>query len=356
VIGKNQHTLFHHSRSDGLPYPHQECPVYLTLHDGIRRDLNETFIRQNNEMFPVRMTATPIRDGQEITGAVVVFQDITDEMQRLQRLRLLETAVNATANSIVITDQNGTIEWINPAMSQLTGYSLKEAVGQNPRVLKSGAHEDTYYAGLWQTISAGYVWHGDVVNKRKDGTLYFEEMTITPVLNDTGSILHYIAVKQDVSERKRLERELQQLATTDPLTGTANRRHFLNRVEDELQRLKRYDGGAALLMLDLDHFKRVNDTWGHAIGDKILRHFTVLAQEHLRGTDLLGRLGGEEFAVLLPGTDLTGAVGLAERLRHHVASSPVSVASEDITYTVSIGVTKINLQDMSPDGSSLSVF
>jgi diguanylate cyclase (GGDEF)-like protein len=120
-------------------------------------------------------------------------------------------------------------------------------------------------------------------------------------------------------------------------------------VEDELQRLKRYDGGAALLMLDLDHFKRVNDTWGHAIGDKILRHFTVLAQEHLRGTDLLGRLGGEEFAVLLPGTDLTGAVGLAERLRHHVASSPVSVASEDITYTVSIGVTMINLQDMSPD-------
>jgi PAS domain-containing protein len=164
VIGKNQHTLFHHSRSDGLPYPHQECPVYLTLHDGIRRDLNETFIRQNNEMFPVRMTATPIRDGQEITGAVVVFQDITDEMQRLQRLRLLETAVNATANSIVITDQNGTIEWINPAMSRLTGYSLKEAVGQNPRVLKSGAHEDTYYAGLWQTISAGYVWHGDVAS------------------------------------------------------------------------------------------------------------------------------------------------------------------------------------------------
>ncbi len=351
VIGQDQHALFHHHKPDGSAYPHQECPIYLTLQDGIRRDVRGTFLRKDDTAFPVRMTATSLHDGHEISGAVVVFQDISDETQRLQRLQLLEAALNAAANGIVITDAKGTIEWVNPAMSRLTGYQLQETVGQNPRILKSGIHQESYYGELWQTIAAGRVWHGEVINKRKDGSLYHEEMTVTPVLDAQGITHHYVAVKQDVSARKRMEDELRQLATTDSLTGIANRRFFLQRATEELQRFKRYGGSVALLMLDLDHFKRINDTWGHAIGDRVLRHFTDQVQEHLRGTDILGRLGGEEFALLLPGAGIDGACGLAERLRQGIVATPVVAEAGEVAYTVSIGVTMLDARDNEPDAA-----
>ena len=351
VLGKDQHALFHHHRPDGAAYPHTECPIFVSLQDGVRREAAETFIRKNGEAFPVRMTATPILEADHTVGAVVVFQDVTEETRRLRRMQLLETGLKAAANGIVITDQDGTIEWVNPAVARLTGYSADEALGQNPRILKSGCHEDRYYAELWQTISAGLVWRGDLVNKRKDGSLYHEEMTITPVTDEHGVIHHFIAVKQDISERKRLEEELRFLATSDPLTGIANRRHFLHYVEDELRRVKRYGSLVALLMLDLDHFKRVNDTWGHAVGDEVLRHFTTLAGGHLRDTDVLGRLGGEEFAVLLRETTLDNASRFAERLRGYLGTEKIAGPRGEISYTVSIGITLLDPRDDAPDAA-----
>lgn len=349
VLGRDQHALFHHRKADGSHYPHEECPIHLTLRDGVRRQETETFIRKNGQAFPVRMTVTPIREYGETLGAVVVFQDITEETQRLNHMRLLDAALKAADNGIVITDTDGHIEWANPAMLRLTGYDLEEAVGRKTSMLKSGVHDAAFYEKLWRTILSGEVWHGDVVNRRKDGTLYNEEMTITPVMDDKGVIHHFIAVKQDISERKLLEEELHQLATTDPLTGVANRRHFLKRVSEELKRLKRYGGSCALIMLDLDHFKRINDTRGHATGDSVLCHFTTLVQDHLRGSDLLGRLGGEEFAVCLAGTALEGAMGFAERVRRHAEGEPAASDRGHVAYTVSMGVTLIDPLDASPD-------
>jgi diguanylate cyclase (GGDEF)-like protein len=149
---------------------------------------------------------------------------------------------------------------------------------------------------------------------------------------------HAVGILRDETERKAQELELRRLATTDPLTGLANRRHFLTQVERELDRFKRYAQPAALLMLDLDHFKQVNDTYGHALGDAVLKHFAVITGQALRKIDLLGRLGGEEFAALLPDTTLIGAYPLAERLRGIIMESPVETTAGSIGFTVSIGV------------------
>jgi diguanylate cyclase (GGDEF)-like protein len=174
-------------------------------------------------------------------------------------------------------------------------------------------------------------------------------MTITPVPDEHGAIQHFIAVKQDIAARKQMEEELHQLATTDSLTGVANRRHFLLRLGEELRRIRRYGGHCALIMLDLDRFKRINDTWGHAAGDRVLCHFTSLVRDHLRGSDLLGRLGGEEFAVYLPETGLEGAMGFAERVRRHTESEPAESEKGPIAYAVSAGVTLLDPLDAAPE-------
>jgi diguanylate cyclase (GGDEF)-like protein/PAS domain S-box-containing protein len=265
--------------------------------------------------------------------------------------RLLATALNASPQGIVITDRKGRIEWANPAYGQMTGYEMEEIRGRGPgELVKSGAQDASFYETLWLTLLAGRNWRGELVNKRKDGVLYHEEMTIAPVRDEAGEIRHFIGIKQDISERKRLEAELKQLATTDPLTGLPNRRAFMERLEQELERLKRYDDSlASLLMLDLDHFKSINDTFGHAVGDETLRHFAALLRNELRKIDMPGRLGGEEFAILLPGTDRVAALALAERLRRRIAASPLARADGDIHFTVSIGGSALSDDDADPD-------
>ncbi|HHQ48488.1 MAG TPA: PAS domain S-box protein, partial [Acidobacteria bacterium] len=159
-------------------------------------------------------------DDQELTSLIGLVDDLSAavsaaKVRRVRReaeesLRLLTRALEASANTVVITDRDGTIQWANPAFTELTGYEIEEALGQNPRILKSGRHPDSFYKEMWDTILAGRVWHSELVNRRKDGTLYTEEMTITPVTDESGEITHFIAVKQDVSERKKIEKALQE--------------------------------------------------------------------------------------------------------------------------------------------------
>ncbi len=141
---------------------------------------------------------------------VVFVMDITEERRIRERMRLQTAALKATANAVVITDANGNIQWVNPAFTHLTGYTAEEVIGQNPRILKSGRHDEAFYKNLWETILAGRVWHGEIVNRRKDGTIYTEEMTITPVKGPEGDILHFIAIKQDVTSRKEMEERLRE--------------------------------------------------------------------------------------------------------------------------------------------------
>jgi diguanylate cyclase (GGDEF)-like protein len=161
----------------------------------------------------------------------------------------------------------------------------------------------------------------------------------------------FLCVARDISELKHLEQRLREQAMTDALTGVTNRRSFYEAINSELARVLRFDSSASLLMLDLDHFKQVNDRFGHAGGDEVLRHFCHLAQQRLRSSDLLGRLGGEEFAILLPGTDLAGAARFAEELCSLVAATPGRCGKQIIPFTVSIGVTSLRPGDENCDAS-----
>ena len=166
--------------------------------------------RRDGSWCAVEMIGQNRLDDPEIAGVVINSRDISERKQAEARLRLQSAALESAANAIVITDRAGTVTWVNPAFTRLTGYSAQEIVGQNPRLLKSGKQNQAFYQNLWETILAGRVWHAEMVNRRKDATLYIEENTITPVRGELGEITHFIAVKQDITERKELESQLRQ--------------------------------------------------------------------------------------------------------------------------------------------------
>lgn len=279
-------------------------------------------------------------------GFVMLQLDVTDRHRAEEGMEMLDAALNATANAIVITNTDAIIEWANPAFTRLTGWSASEAIGRRPKELvKSGKQDKAFYEKLWRTILKGEVWRGELVNRHRAGHLYHEALTITPVRDKHGVLRHFVAVKEDITERKELVAQLTRDAMTDPLTGVLNRRAFVNQLEAEMARVGRHARVCALLMLDLDHFKRVNDTFGHAAGDEVLRHVTACASATLRRIDRIGRLGGEEFGILLPETGMEGAIELAERLRCTIKETPIRFEDCVISMTTSIGITMIRPTD-----------
>ncbi|MEE7624964.1 diguanylate cyclase [Methylobacter sp. Wu8] len=265
------------------------------------------------------------------------------------RNNLLIAALEAAANGIVITDKDATIIWANPAFGRLTGYSPEEALGNKPNQLtKSGLQNEIFYRDMWADLLDGKHWRGELINKRKNGNLYHEELSIAPVKNGAGEITHFIGIKEDITERKAMEAQLQKLASTDSLTGLFNRRVFLEQLEQErakVARLSHYS--AVLLMLDLDFFKRVNDDFGHATGDAVLKAFAEIARNASRAIDIPARLGGEEFAILLSGADKNDALSMAERLREQVAATIIDHRVGPVQITVSIGAASVLADDIS---------
>jgi len=229
-------------------------------------------------------------------------------------IRLLTVASESAANAIVITDANGVIEWINAAFTALTGFTREEAVGKTPRIVRSGTHSKAFYRQMWETLKAGQVWHGEMYNRRRNGDIYAEEQTITPVVDESGAIAHFVAVKSDISNRKRQEEQIRHLAMHDTLTNLPNRRAFDNML-DRVLWTARNGTPAAILMLDVDDFKLVNDSAGHPVGDQLLSDLAQALEKRLRPGDFIARLGGDEFVVLLQNVVEETALQIADRLR-----------------------------------------
>jgi diguanylate cyclase (GGDEF)-like protein len=228
---------------------------------------------------------------------------------------------------------------------------VEEAIGKNTKdLIKSNAQDKAFYQALWADILQGKHWRGELINRRKDGSLYHEELSIAPVKDATGEITHFIGIKNDISERKQLEEQLQKMANTDPLTELYNRRVFLEQLAQETARLARFENqSAALLMLDLDYFKRINDTYGHSTGDEVLRKFASIVREISRTIDIPARLGGEEFAILLPGATKADAMAMAERLRQQIANAVIPHKKGSVRITVSIGAAALSADDSGGD-------
>jgi diguanylate cyclase (GGDEF)-like protein/PAS domain S-box-containing protein len=253
-------------------------------------------------------------------------------------LRRFKSAVEHSSTSILITDTRGVITYANPALLATSQYRLDELLGNRASLFKSGAMPNHLFTTLWEQIRAGNSWRGELLNRRKNGASYWEAMTISPVADEAGEITHFVAVKEEIGERKRLEEELRRLATTDPLTGTLNRRSFFEQADRNVLPSNPQDK-TAVLMFDVDHFKLINDTFGHAAGDTVLAQIAELCRAHLREQDCIGRLGGEEFACLLPDVTMSQAWHAAERLRIAVAEHNIMFADgRQTAATISVGL------------------
>ncbi len=258
------------------------------------------------------------------------FQLRAENERRLKeseaQLKLRDSALNTAANAIVITDRDARIIWANRAFTQLTGYEFGEAVGRHcGDLVKSGHHAREFYEEMWQTILSGKAWHGEMINRRKDGGLYHDETTITPVRGKGGEITHFVAVKRDISARKINEDRLKNLAFYDHLTELPNRRLLIDRLGQTLATSKRNGRYGALMFIDLDNFKPLNDEHGHDAGDLLLIEASRRLAGCVREEDTIARFGGDEFVVMLKDLDTDKAVsatqagGVAEKIRTALA-------------------------------------
>jgi diguanylate cyclase (GGDEF)-like protein/PAS domain S-box-containing protein len=283
--------------------------------------------------------------------------DISKQKKAEQYSRLQRVALESASEGIVITDATGRIEWANPAFTTLTGYALEEVLGLNPRILKSGMMDLSFYRTLWSTILDGEKWSGELWNLRKDGNAYCEEMHIAPVRAVDKTISNFVAVKHDITERKQAEKEAERakeglvllnkelteanehilkLSQTDALTGLANRRTLDERMRHEMARADRLGCGFSVILGDLDHFKSINDEFGHLVGDRVLVATAGVLADQARPYDLPARFGGEEFMVLLPESTLADAMTIAQRIR--TAISAVAVPEVTRQVTMSLGI------------------
>lgn len=299
IIGKNIHSLIHYQHADGSQYPMTDCPVYQASLSGQScKKENEVFWRKDGTPVPVEYAAHPIWDVNRIIGTVTTFSDITQRKHAEVELRVAETAFQ-TQEGMFVTDGDGVILRVNEAFTAITGYTPAEVVGKNPRMRSSGRHDAAFYVSMWSHIKSTGAWKGEIWNRRKNGEVYPESITITAVKGDDTTVTHYVATMHDITARKAAEEQIHNLAFFDPLTKLPNRRLLHDRLQQIRVASHRSNGHGALLFIDLDKFKALNDTLGHDMGDLLLQQVAQRLQGCVREVDTVARLGGDEFVVLL---------------------------------------------------------
>lgn len=236
------------------------------------------------------------------------------------------------------TDLNGDITHINSAMSTLTGYSKKELVGKNHRILRDKTEEIETYEQMWEQITKGKVWQGEVKNRTKDGKLYYANAYVHPIFDEKKKIIGYQALREDITDKK----ELEFLSSHDKLTDVYNRSKFDELLAYELERYSRYNKTFSLAMMDLDFFKNVNDTYGHQVGDRVLVEIVKIIKNEIRESDVLARWGGEEFTLLLPYTNKDEAKIVVEKIRVAIEKYLFELVG---TMTISCGLSEIVKND-----------
>jgi diguanylate cyclase (GGDEF)-like protein/PAS domain S-box-containing protein len=267
------------------------------------------------------------------------LRDVTKLKQAEERLKILYQAIEQSSAAIVITDAQGRIEYVNSRYERLTGHQASEMIGQLPSYMRSGEMPIEVYRDLRAKINRGLEWCGEFINKRKGGDRFWERVSISPVKDEHGHISHFVAVKEDISDRKHQEAMLSYQANHDALTGLPNRTLAMDRLKQDLSRAKRRHQRVGVMFVDLDHFKDVNDVLGHEYGDQLLKMVSQRLLDCLRESDTVARLGGDEFLVILPELDSPDRCGpIAEKLLN-VLEAPFPISGKEVFISASIGCT-----------------
>lgn len=242
---------------------------------------------------------TPIRDkAGKLTSVLGITRDITEQKKLREELYIKNAAVDFAANGFLISDVDGIIEYVNPAFTEITGYKSEEAFGKYPSILRSGYHKDAFWDVFWSAISNGKSWKGEIINKRKDGSIYHQLTAVAPIKNENGEIIKYVSILQDITKRKETEQKLEKLAHYDSLTNLPNRAMFFKKIDQLLSNIQN-DEQVALMFIDLDGFKEINDKHGHEIGDHLLGKVSERIDKALASGDFAARMGGDEFTVVI---------------------------------------------------------
>lgn len=282
--------------------------------------------------------AVPLRDAAgEVTSLLGITRDITERKQVEIQLRLAAKVFEQSSEAFMVTDADTHIVMANQAFTTITGYSEAEALGKTPRMLASGHQDDNFYRAMWESINTLGHWQGEVLDRRKDGSIYPKWLSISRVLDAQGNVTHYIGIFSDISQRKQDEERIQRLAHFDVLTGLPNRVLLNDRISHALSMAQRSHSQLAVLFLDIDHFKNINDSIGHRIGDELLKLVAERLNSVVREEDTVSRLGGDEFILVLQDTDADGAAHVAEKLLASVAR-PYQIEPYDLIITPSIGI------------------
>jgi diguanylate cyclase (GGDEF)-like protein/PAS domain S-box-containing protein len=320
--------------------------------------------------FDIDFRIIPLKDRQgHLMGKLATWRDISARKQVEDRLRVFFHAVEQNPAAIFITDPEGRIQYVNPNFVLLTGYSLKDVSGKTPRILKSGETQDDVYDNLWKTIKAGQVWEAEVLNRKKSGDLYWVHELIAPVRDGEGQATHFVAMQQDITERKHTESELRVVNTRlqvqlteiealhdqlreeairDGLTRLFNRRFMEETLDREISRAERGTLPISVVMMDIDLFKNINDTYGHQAGDTVLQTLGTMLLENTRISDIACRYGGDEMLVVMPGAMQDMAVARAEEWRTAFSLMEFTFGEEKIKTTLSLGIASFPDQARNP--------
>ena len=276
-----------------------------------------------------------------LLGSFACWQYAVNRIERRNlrsEVELHAKLYETTTEGVLITGPDANIVATNKAFTVITGYTQNEVLGKNPRILSSGKHDKAFYKSLWSVLASKGNWKGEVVNRRKDGGIYTEWLRISAVRDEQGDITNYVAIISDITSKKLSEEELHRRAHHDPLTGLSNRLSFNERLDQDLARARRHKTMLALLYIDLDNFKPINDTYNHQVGDLVLREVANRLQSVVREIDTVARIGGDEFVVILSEIDTADHINIVVAKIRNRLSDPFEYQGNMLQVGASIGI------------------
>ncbi len=342
IIGRTPEDIIGHNDSDFFPPGDAQA-----FHEADQRVLNSTKsqrieerVRHPNgsyELYETLKSPVTLPDGSTL-GLLGISRRVTSERNAKDRLRLASQFFDNAAEGITITSPGGIIEMVNPAFTHITGYTAEEAIGQTPRLLHSGRHSEAFYQRMWDALAQNSRWQGEIWNRRKSGEIYPEWLDISPVRDDNGQLIHYLGIFTDISAAKTSEAQLEHMAQHDALTDLPNRSLLNDRISTAIRRANRDKRQVAVMFLDLDHFKDINDSYGHETGDMVLKQVALRLRECVRDEDTVARLGGDEFVVLMEDIEDTDQVDLAAQRILASLIPPIGESTQEFFIGASVGV------------------